>query len=107
MKRASLWLIELQSRCNCKELERDFAEALGVDRRVVCSTGTSSVHLSYHCACSRPRPRSDRAAPHGQWGSILPILLKNAFPVFANVHPFTLVLDPIEVESGSLRTREL
>jgi perosamine synthetase len=80
-----------------KGLERDFAEALGVAHCVACSSGTSSVHLTIAALDLEPGDEVI-VPPITDIGSILPVLWQNAIPVFADVHPLTMVLDPASVE---------
>ncbi|MEO6829107.1 MAG: aminotransferase class V-fold PLP-dependent enzyme, partial [Acidobacteriaceae bacterium] len=80
-----------------KGLEQDFAEALGVSYAVACSSGTSCVHLAIAALDLEPGDEVI-VPPITDIGSILPVLWQNAIPVFADVNPLTLVLDPAEVE---------
>lgn len=80
-----------------KELERDFAKALGVSNAVACSSGTACVHLAVAALDLEPGDEVI-VPPITDIGSILPILWQNAIPVFADVNPRTMVLDPSEVE---------
>lgn len=78
-------------------LEAEFAQALGVRHAVACSSGTASVHLTLAALDLEPGDEVI-VPPITDIGSILPILWQNAVPVFADVNPLTLVLDPAEVE---------
>jgi perosamine synthetase len=80
-----------------KRLERDFAAALGVPHAVACSSGTACVHLAVAALDLEPEDEVI-VPPVTDIGSLLPILWQNAIPVFADVDPRTLVLDPVEVE---------
>ncbi len=80
-----------------KGLERDFSEALGVAHCVACSSGTASVHLAIAALDLEPGDEVI-VPPITDIGSILPILWQNAIPVFADVNPLTMVLDPADVE---------
>ncbi len=80
-----------------KGLERDFAEALGVAHCVACSSGTSSIHLAIAALDLEPGDEVI-VPPITDTGSILPVLWQNAIPIFADVDPLTMVLDPAEVE---------
>ncbi|HEY5213768.1 MAG TPA: DegT/DnrJ/EryC1/StrS family aminotransferase, partial [Acidobacteriaceae bacterium] len=78
---------------------------LGVAHCVTCSSGTSSVHLAVAALDLDPGDEVI-VPPITDIGSILPILWQNAIPVFADVNPLTLVLDPAAVEKQiSPRTR--
>src|SRR5512140_3462087 len=90
-----------------KRLERDFAEKLGMKHAVACSSGTASVHLAVAALDLEPGDEVI-VPPITDIGSIVPILWQNAVPVFADVDPRTLVLDPVAVEQQiSPRTRAI
>jgi dTDP-4-amino-4,6-dideoxygalactose transaminase len=80
-----------------KALEREFAEALSVPYAVACSSGTASVHLTLAALDLEPGDEVI-VPPITDIGTILPVLWQNSIPVFADVNPLTLVLDPAEVE---------
>jgi perosamine synthetase len=80
-----------------KGLERDFAEALGVTHAVACSSGTACIHLALSALDLEPGDEVI-VPPITDIGSTLPILWQNAIPVFADVDPVTMVLDPAQVE---------
>ena len=88
-----------------KGLEADFAKALGVKHAVASSSGTSSLHLAVGALNLEPGDEVI-VPPITDIGTILPVLWQNAVPVFADVDPHTLVLDPASVERViSPRTR--
>lgn len=78
-------------------LEARFAELLGVGHAVACSSGTASVHLAIAALDLEPGDEVI-VPPITDIGSIVPVLWQNAVPVFADVDPRTLVLDPEDVE---------
>jgi perosamine synthetase len=80
-----------------KGLERDFAGALGVTHTISCSSGTACIHLALAALDLEPGDEVI-VPPITDIGSVLPILWQNAIPVFADVDPLTMVLDPTEVE---------
>jgi dTDP-4-amino-4,6-dideoxygalactose transaminase len=80
-----------------KRLEREFAAAVGAPHAVACSSGTACVHLAVAALDLEPGDEVI-VPPITDIGSILPILWQNAIPVFADVDPRTLVLDPEDVE---------
>jgi perosamine synthetase len=80
-----------------KRLEHDFAAALGVEHAVACSSGTACVHLAIATLDLEPGDEVI-VPPITDIGSIFPVLWQNAVPVFADVDPRTLLLDPREVE---------
>ncbi|MPZ19051.1 MAG: aminotransferase class V-fold PLP-dependent enzyme [Luteitalea sp.] len=88
-----------------ERLERDFATALGVPHAIACSTGTAAVHLALAALDLEPGDEVI-VPPITDIGSILPVLWQNAVPVFADVDPVTLCLDPEDLASRiSPRTR--
>jgi perosamine synthetase len=80
-----------------KRLEQEFADALGARYAVACSSGTACVHLAVAALDLEPGDEVI-VPPITDIGSILPVLWQNAIPVFADVHPQTMVLDPHSVE---------
>ena len=88
-----------------KGLEKDFAANLGVKHAVACSSGTACVHLALAALDLEPGDEVI-VPPITDIGSILPILWQNAIPVFADVDPEAMLLDPVSVESKiTARTR--
>jgi dTDP-4-amino-4,6-dideoxygalactose transaminase len=80
-----------------QRLEAEFAERLGVKHAAACSSGTASVHLAI--AALDPAPGDEIIVPPiTDIGSIAPILWQNAVPVFADLDPQTITLDPAGVE---------
>lgn len=81
-----------------KELERDFAELYGVKHAIAVSSGSAAVHTAI--ATINPNPGDEIiTTPCSDFGTILGILFQNAIPVFADLNPDTLCLDPKSVES--------
>ena len=90
-----------------KGLEADFAKAIGVRHAVASSSGTSSLHLALAALDLEPGDEVI-VPPITDIGTILPVLWQNAIPVFADVDPYTLVLDPSSVASRiTSRTRAI
>jgi perosamine synthetase len=81
-----------------RRLEQEFARALGVGHAVACSSGTACVHLALGALDLEPGDEVI-VPPITDIGSIMPILWQNAMPVFADVDPRTMVLDPAAVEA--------
>lgn len=79
-----------------KQLEREFAAMLDLPFAVACSSGTAAVHL---CVSALHLEPGDEiiVPPITDIGTILPILWQNAVPVFADVEPLTMTLDPNDV----------
>ena len=80
-------------------LEQEFAAAIGVKHAVACSSGTACVHLAIAALDLEPGDEVI-VPPITDIGSILPVLWQNAIPVFADVDPLTMVLDPASVEAN-------
>ncbi len=85
--------------------EQEFAQALGVPHAVACSSGTASIHLAI--AALNLEPGDEVIVPPiTDIGTVLPVLWQNAVPVFADVDPRTMCLDPADVAGRiSGRTR--
>lgn len=81
-----------------RRLEREFADALSAKYAVACSSGTACVHLAVAALDLEPGDEVI-VPPITDIGSILPILWQNAVPVFADVDPRTMVLDPAAAEA--------
>ena len=79
-----------------KRLEQEFAAKLGSAHAVACSSGSAAVHLAV--AALDPEPEDEFIVPPiTDMGSILPVLWQNCVPVFADVDPGTMTLDPESV----------
>ncbi len=79
-----------------KRLEADFAAALGTRHVVACSHGSAAVHLAV--AALDPEPGDEFIVPPiTDLGSLVPVLWQNCVPVFADVDPRTMTLDPADV----------
>ncbi|MGH7106002.1 MAG: DegT/DnrJ/EryC1/StrS family aminotransferase [Acetobacteraceae bacterium] len=90
-----------------KALEATFSTRYGVEHTVACSSGTAALHLAV--AALDPEPGDEIiTSPISDFGSVIPILLQNAVPVFADVDAVTGQLDPESVEKAiSDRTRAI
>jgi dTDP-4-amino-4,6-dideoxygalactose transaminase len=90
-----------------KELERAFAERYGVKHAIACSSGSAAVHTAV--ATIDPEPGDEIiTTPCSDFGTVLGILFQNAIPVFADLDPETLCLDPTSVEARiTSRTRAI
>lgn len=79
-----------------KRLEQEFAAMLDLPFAVASSSGTAAVHLCI--SALRLEPGDEIIVPPiTDIGTILPILWQNAVPVFADVEPLTMTLDPNDV----------
>ena len=90
-----------------KNLERNFAEALGVKHAFACASGTAAVHSAI--AAIDPEPGDEIVtSPITDMGAIAPILYQGAIPVFADVDPRTCNISAKTVEPClSERTRAI
>lgn len=88
-----------------KELERAFAATYGVPHAIAVSSGSAAVHTAV--ATIDPEPGDEFiTTPCSDFGTVLGILWQNAVPVFADLDPQTLSLDPASVQSRlTARTR--
>lgn len=88
-----------------KELERAFAERYGMNHAIAVSSGSAADHTAI--AMIDPEPGDEIiTTPCTDFGTILGILFQNAIPVFADLDPETLCLDPVSVEAKiTSRTR--
>ena len=74
-------------------LELEFADLLGAGYAVACSSGTAALHLAV--AAVDPEPGDEIiTTPISDMGTVFPIMMQNAVPVFADVDPITGNLDP-------------
>jgi perosamine synthetase len=90
-----------------RALEREFADYYGIDHAVASSSGTAALHLAV--AAVDPEPGDEIiTTPITDAGTVLPILLQNAIPVFADVDPATGNLDVTSVRQQiTPRTRAI
>lgn len=88
-----------------KELERRFAEILGVEHVVACASGTAAVHTAIAALDLEPGDEIITSAVTDM-GALTPILYQGAIPVFADVDERSLNLTPETVRARmSDRTR--
>ena len=90
-----------------KDLEKRFAEALGVKHAYACASGTAAVHSAI--AAINPEPGDEIVtSPITDMGAIAPILYQGAIPVFADVDPRTCNISAKTIEPCfSQRTRAI
>ncbi|CAN5719157.1 DegT/DnrJ/EryC1/StrS family aminotransferase [soil metagenome] len=90
-----------------KELERTFAELYGIKHAIAVSSGSAAVHTAI--ATINPNPGDEIiTTPCSDFGTIMGILFQNAIPVFADLDPQTVCLDPASVEANITdRTRAI
>ncbi|HET9661843.1 MAG TPA: DegT/DnrJ/EryC1/StrS family aminotransferase [Thermomicrobiales bacterium] len=90
-----------------KALERAFAERYGVKHAIAVSSGSAADHTAI--AMIDPEPGDEIVTtPCTDFGGVLGILFQNAIPVFADLDPDTLCLDPASVDAKiTPRTRAI
>jgi len=81
------------------QFEKAFAEFYGVKYAQSCTSGTAAVHLAVGAV--NPEPGDEIiTAPITDPGSVMPILIQNAIPTFADVDPLTLNMTPESIEAN-------
>jgi len=71
-----------------KQLESEFAKALGVEYAYACTSGTAAIHVAI--AAVNPEPGDEIITTSiTDMGALTPILYQGAIPVFADVDPLT------------------
>ena len=90
-----------------KNLEKSFAEVLGVKHAYACSSGTAAVHSAI--AAINPEPGDEIiTSPITDMGALAPILYQGAIPVFADVDTRTCNISAKTIEPClSQRTRAI
>lgn len=79
------------------ELERRFAAMYGAREAVASTSGTAALHLAV--GATDPNPGDEIiTGPITDMGTIIPILMQNAVPVFADTNIDTYTMDPADVE---------
>jgi len=79
------------------QLERDFAEYMGVKHCTAVTSGTAALHTAI--GALNPDPGDEIiTGPITDIGGIFAILLANAIPVFADIDPITYGMDPVDLE---------
>ena len=88
-------------------LEEDFARFIGREYGLACCNGTSTLHCAYVAAGIGPG--TEVIVPAYTWhATVTPVLHASATPVFAEIEPRTLCLDPDDVERKiTSRTRAI
>ncbi|MFC2144340.1 DegT/DnrJ/EryC1/StrS family aminotransferase [Acidobacteriota bacterium] len=80
-----------------KQLESEFAKALGVEHAYACTSGSAAIHVAI--AAVDPEPGDEIITTSiTDMGALTPILYQGAIPVFADVDPLTcnVTADTIE-----------
>ena len=79
-----------------RRLEEGFAQMLGVKHVLACASGTAAIHCAI--AALKLEPGDEIiTTPLTDLGSMVPILLQNCVPVFADVLPDTCLIDPADI----------
>ena len=90
-----------------RELEEAFAEAHGIRYGVAVNSGTSACHTAMFAIGLRPGEEVI-CGPISDPGSIIGVIAQKAIPVFADVDPRTLNIDPTDIEAKiTERTRAI
>jgi len=80
-----------------REFARAFADYMGMKHGVMVTSGTAAIHVALGALDLNPGDEVI-TAPITDMGSIYPILAQNAVPIFADLDPDTLCMDPADVE---------
>ncbi|MGN6358757.1 MAG: DegT/DnrJ/EryC1/StrS family aminotransferase [Thermomicrobiales bacterium] len=79
-----------------RQLETGFAAWVGAAHCVASTSGTSALHLAVGALDLNPGDEVI-TTPITDFGTIIPILMQNGVPVFADIDPETWCLDPADV----------
>lgn len=82
-----------------RELERRFAELYGKKHAIACSSGTAAVHMAIASLELSPG-REVITSAITDMGSLTGVLYQGLIPVFADVEPDTLNMDPASVRAA-------
>ena len=78
------------------EFERDFAAYYNVKYALSQNNGTSTLHCAYFAA--GVGPGDEVIMPSYTWGNMVrPVLFTNGIPVFCEIDPHTLTVDPEDI----------
>lgn len=89
------------------QFEKDFAKRYNVKYAATCSSGTASLHGAVLSLDLEPGDEVI-VAPITDMGTIIPILMQNLVPVFADVDPDTHNIDPKSIaEKVTSKTRAI
>lgn len=89
------------------EFENEFAEFIGTKRAIACNNGTNALHSAY--VAVGVGPGAEVIVPAYTWhATVTPVLHASATPVFAEIDPRTLCMDPADAERKiTKRTRAI
>ena len=89
--------LNVNSGTKVREFERRWAEYLGVKHAVMVTSGTAAIHCAL--GALKLEPGSEViTSPITDFGTIAPILQQLCVPVFADLDPTTLCLDPDDLQ---------
>jgi len=89
------------------QFERQFAEYYQRKHCVMVTSGTAAIHIALGALDLNPGDEVI-TAPITDMGTICPILLVGAVPVFADLDPNTFLMDPASIEANiTARTRAI
>ena len=89
--------LNVNSGTKVHEFERRWAAYLGVKHAVMVTSGTAAIHVAL--GALKLEPGSEIiTAPITDFGTIAPILQQLCVPIFADLDPVTLCLDPADLE---------
>lgn len=89
--------LNVNSGTKVREFERRWADYLGVKHAIMVTSGTAAIHVAL--GALKLEPGSEViTAPITDFGTIAPILQQLCVPIFADLDPRTLCLDPADVE---------
>ncbi len=90
-----------------KKFERAFATYYGRKHCVMVSSGTAAIHVALGSLGINPGDEVI-TSPITDMGTVAPILLSNAIPVFADLDERTFLMDPASIEANiTKRTRAI
>ncbi len=90
-----------------RRLEVAFAAWVGADHCVASTSGTAALHLAVGALHLNPGDEVI-TTPITDFGTVIPILMQNAIPVFADIDPENWCLDPADVARKiTARTRAI
>ncbi|HQK75444.1 MAG TPA: aminotransferase class I/II-fold pyridoxal phosphate-dependent enzyme, partial [Candidatus Hydrogenedentes bacterium] len=90
-----------------REFENEFREMAGTKFALCMNSGTATLHSAYVAA--GVKPGAEVLLPSYTWhATVTPVLHCSATPVFCDIEPDTLVIDPADVERKvTRRTRAI
>jgi perosamine synthetase len=78
------------------QLEKEFAAWCGRRHATASTSGTAAIHVALGALNLEPGDEVI-TTPITDMGTVIPILLQNCVPVFADVDPETLCMDPVDL----------